>query len=163
MHTCSAFISFSTRLCSEVDKSIKPKYTSEFKTFLTYSFSSTEILISSFNNSIKLSSSNGDPSLTTRAFLIFFFFFFSVTLFDFLLVWEKLLLEDLPDVLLCWDSENEDAPDMDIWSASKPSPPWFMEGMCNAMVLLLCWTILSLRYLLEKSSKSLRNWFFLTS
>jgi len=73
---------------------------------------------------MRLSSSKGEPSLTCLFFLIFFLCFFSGTLLDFLLVSEKLLLrEDLPEVLLYCDSDIAEAPDMDIWSASKPMPP----------------------------------------
>ena len=118
---------------------------------------------SSFSISMRLSSSNGEPSLTCLFFLIFFFVFLSLCLLDFLEVSENPDYDDLPDVLDCWDSEYYEVPDIDIWSASKPMPSLLSMSIAEGMHFLLCWTIFSLKYLLSKSSKILRIWFFLTS
>jgi hypothetical protein len=61
-----------------------------------------------------LSSSKGEPSLTYLFFFIFFFCFLSFYLRDFLLVSEKSLADDVPDLLLFWDSDIAEVPDIDI-------------------------------------------------
>lgn len=118
---------------------------------------------SSLSISMRLSSSNGEPSLTCLFFRIFLRCFLSLCFLDFLEVSEKPEAEDRPEVLDCWDSEYDEAPDIDIWSASKPIPSLFSMSIAEGMDCLLCCTIFSLKYLLSKSSRIFKIWFFLTS
>ena len=113
--------------------SISPKKTRAFIIALTWSFSSAVQRTSSLRISIRLSSSKGEPSLTYRFFLIFFFCFLSGLRFESLLVWEKPLDDWLPDVLLSCDPEKLEAPDIDIWSASKPRPAALRSRKSDAL------------------------------
>jgi hypothetical protein len=86
---------------------------------LTSSLSAWLTFTSSFNKSIRYSSSKGDPSLTVLFFLSFDlppFLFYRLL---FLEVSEIPDVEDLPELEEYCDSDIDEAPDMDIWSASN--------------------------------------------